>query len=254
VPAIRRAALCLGERGIPVSRGGRITICQIACRTGARVDERLPTGRCGPPIVIFALAASFVGAYLYYLTLNSAQQEQMTYAFAVIPARFDPASPMHFANWYEALGPLLGHVFLHGGWLHLGMNTLVYMQGAPWVASRLGAARFLLLFFISAIGGALVYILINLHSENFAVGASGAICGVFGAYFLSVGRSWGEALANPGVRNGIGMFLLINVGLAGLASASGFLPIAWEAHLGGFVTGALAYLVLAPRVVRGPWG
>ena len=58
----------------------------------------------------------------------------------------------------------------------------------------------------------------------------------------------------PQVRNAAFLFLFINVFLAGLASVSGFLPIAWEAHLGGFVTGALVYLVMAPRLARGPWG
>jgi rhomboid protease GluP len=130
---------------------------------------------------------------------------------------------------------------------------LVFLQAAPFVAGRLGAGRFVALFFGSAIGAALAYILINAHAETPAVGASGAVCGVFGAYFLSVRRSWREALADPQVRGAGFSFLFINVFLAGLASVSGFLPIAWEAHLGGFVAGAALYPLLAPRLTPGPW-
>lgn len=206
------------------------------------------------PAVLLALMAAIIGAYILFSLAGAEQQNALLYNFAVIPARFDEASAYHFGAWYEALGPLLGNVFLHAGILHLGMNMLVLLQGGPWVAERLGPTRFLLLFFVSGVGGALAYVLINAHSEMPAVGASGAICGVFGAYFLSVRRSWREALADPAVRNAIGSFLFINVLLAGIASATGFLPIAWEAHLGGFIAGAAAYLVLAPRLARGPWG
>lgn len=206
------------------------------------------------PPVLLALMAAIVGAFLLVSFASVDQQNAIFYALALIPARFDATSAYHFAAWYDALGPLFGHVFLHAGLLHIGMNMLVLLQVGPWVADRLGPSRFLTLFFLSALGGALAYILINAHSEMPAVGASGAICGVFGAYFLSVRRSWREALADPAVRNAIGTFLFINVFLAGIASATGFLPIAWEAHLGGFVAGGAAYLALGPRVPRGPWG
>src|SRR5262249_53169597 len=138
-----------------------------------------------------------------------------------------------------------------GGIVHIVMNMFAYAQAAPFLASRMGGARFLLLFFVSAIGGALAYILINLHSDQPAVGASGAICGVFGAYFLAVRPTPREAFADPQVRNAMLSFLGINVVLMALLR----LPIAWECHLGGFVAGAAAYLVLAPPRHRvGPWG
>lgn len=205
------------------------------------------------PPVLFALVAAIVGAYAWFSFQGTDQQNLFFYNFALIPVRFDESSPYHFNAWYEALGPLFGHVFLHAGILHIGMNMLMLMQVGPWVAQRLGGARFLALFFLSALGGGAAYLLINAHAQTPAVGASGAICGVFGAYFFSVRPSWRDALADPQVRNAIGVFLFINVILAGVASATGFLPIAWEAHLGGFVAGILAYFALAPRVNAGPW-
>lgn len=205
-----------------------------------------------PPALV-ALAAAIIGAFAWFSFQGADQQNEVFYDFALIPVRFDESSPYHFNTWYEALGPLFGHVFLHAGVLHIGMNMLMLMQVGPWVAQRLGGVRFLVLFFLSALGGAAAYLLINAHAQTPAVGASGAICGVFGAYFFSVRPSWREALADAQVRNAIGVFLFINVILAGVASATGFLPIAWEAHLGGFVAGVLAYFALAPRAQAESW-
>lgn len=167
--------------------------------------------------------------------------------FAVVPAWLTSG----------ALGPAeiamaaFGHVFVHYGVLHLLMNGLTFLQAGPYLAQRMGDVRFLVLYFIAALGGALAFVLINPNSEIGMVGASGAICGVFGAYFLSVRPSPRAALADPRVRNAMLSFLGINVVLMALLP----LPIAWEAHLGGFVAGAFAYPVLAPRRrAHGPWG
>lgn len=198
------------------------------------------------PLIVWALGglivASFIVSGQYAPFANQAVFER----FAVVPARFTGAD----ARLEDLAVPLLGHVFVHFGVFHLLMNALAYAQSAPFVAFRLGSARFLLLFFISALGGAAAFVLIHPASEVGAVGASGAICGLFGAYFLAVRPSPRAALADPQVRNAMLSFLAINVVLVALLP----LPIAWEAHLGGFFAGALAYLALAPqRRVVGPW-
>lgn len=198
-----------------------------------------------PPATLW-LAVSFVAAHVAFQFATPAQKDWVYYSFALFPVRYGGGAD-GFTHWYEALGPIFGHVFLHGGWLHLLMNTLVFVQGGPMVEQRLGALRFVALFFISAAAGAALYIGLNEGATTPAVGASGAVCGVFGAYFLSVGRNWREALAIPQVRNGMIVFLVVNVGLAAVARMTGFIPIAWEAHLGGFIAGAIAYPLLAPR-------
>jgi membrane associated rhomboid family serine protease len=209
--------------------------------------------RSGVPAVIVALTALMVAAYIGFLLVPETTKDFLYFHFALIPARFDVMSQWRFSAWYEALGPLFGHVFLHGGWLHLGMNALVLLQGGPLVAHRMGALRFLGLFFLSALGGALLFLLVNAGSESPAIGASGAICGVFAGYFLAVRPTISLALRDRRVQSGIFWFLAINVALAAAARASGFLPIAWEAHLGGFLGGALAFVLLAPRLKPGPW-
>ena len=197
-----------------------------------------------PPSVLVlggAIVAAFVLLGQYAPDANS----QLFDRFAVVPARLTSEPPS-----VAMLAPLFGHVFFHYGVLHLLMNGLAFMQAAPFVARRIGDLRFLVLFFASALGGAVGFVLIQPASQIGMVGASGAISGVFGAYFLSVRPTPRAALADPQVRNAMLSFLGINVVLVAFLP----LPIAWEAHLGGFLTGALFYPLLAPRRrMTGPW-
>lgn len=207
------------------------------------------------PFVVILLAGAIVGTF--FLTGQyDPEHSSAINLLALVPERYDPSSPNHYQNWFDAALPLFGHVFAHYGFAHIAMNMLAFLQAAPFLAWRLGGARFLTLFFISALGGAAAFILINVHSQFPAVGASGAICGVFAAYFLAVRPTPQAALADPQVRNAIFSFLGINVVLMGVLAAAHILPIAWEAHLGGFIAGGAAYLLLAPRyhAPRGPWG
>jgi rhomboid family protein len=205
------------------------------------------------PRVVLVLMGTILAAYVAYFFAPDAAKEFALVHFSVIPVRFDAHGPAPYGAWYEYAGPLLGHMFMHGGWIHVGMNLLVMAQGAPFLARRLGDGRFLLLFFVSGVAGALCYVFLQPHAETPMVGASGAICGVFGAYFLAVRPTPQAAFADARVRYAIFMFLFINVFLAGVAQVTGFLPIAWQAHLGGFVTGAALYPLLAPRWRDGPW-
>lgn len=182
-------------------------------------------------------------------------------AYAVIPQRIEALAAA--GDWAGAAAPLIGHAFLHAGWVHLFFNAMILLMAGEVVTARYGrglggAVRYLGLFTIAAVGGALAYIAINPQSGAPAVGASGAACGLFAGYLLGARADWRAALRDPAVLRGGAYFLLANVGLAALARVSGVLPIAWEAHLGGFVAGALAYPLLLPRqtalMQRGPWG
>jgi membrane associated rhomboid family serine protease len=206
------------------------------------------------------LGALIGAAYVAFLLAPRALQTAAIEAFAVIPARFQ-GGPEGFHSPIEALGPLFGHVFLH--WvvpIHVMMNLLVYFQVAGPLEWRLsergaGALRFLAFFFGSAAASAVAYILINPHSDRPAIGASGAICGLFAGYLLGARRNWRDALADPEIRRAAFWFLAINVGLMWFLATNADVPIAWEAHLGGFLGGAALFPLLAPkrRIWAGPW-
>ena len=150
--------------------------------------------------------------------------------------------------WGPALYPELTGTFepwrlltaslVHAGFWHLGLNMLALWMMGRSLEPLLGRGRFLALYVLSALGGAVAVALLSFTTP--VVGASGAIFGLFGALIV-IGRHIG---ANIG---GIAIILAINL-------AIGFIPgfnISWQAHVGGLVVGALVGLIFArTRSVR----
>ncbi|WP_353654110.1 rhomboid family intramembrane serine protease [Arthrobacter sp. NEB 688] len=130
--------------------------------------------------------------------------------------------------------------FAHGGLTHVAFNMYALYVMGQYLEPMLGRARYIALYLLSAFGGSVGILLlaskpaggvVTLADESWftaAVGASGAVFGLFGA-FLVLQRSLGRSAA--------GMYVVI-----GINAVIGFVipNIAWQAHLGGLVTGALA--------------
>ncbi len=131
---------------------------------------------------------------------------------------------------------LLTAAFLHAGFLHLAMNMfLLFILGSQ-LEAELGRVRFAALYLVSALGGSAASFAFN-PPASFALGASGAVFGLLGA-FLIVNRRLG--------RDSTGLLVLLAINLVLGFSVTG---IDWKAHLGGLVAGALCAmaLVYAPR-------
>ncbi len=132
---------------------------------------------------------------------------------------------------------LLSGLLVHGGALHFALNMLaVYLIGRS-LEPMLGRLRFLALYLLSGLGGSVAVALISPLTP--VVGASGAVFGLLGA-ILVIGRRAGANLT--------GILILLGANLA-----IGFLPglhIAWQAHVGGAVIGALVGLILVRTTLR----
>jgi membrane associated rhomboid family serine protease len=78
---------------------------------------------------------------------------------------------------------------------------------------------------------------------------------LFSAYLMGARWDWRASLRDKRVLSAGAWFLALNVGLAAAVRQAGVMPIAWEAHLGGFIAGVLLFPFLAPKVaqLRGPW-
>ena len=146
----------------------------------------------------------------------------------------------------ELVWSFLTHAFLHGGWLHLGMNGAAFLGLGHALVRMIGIGRFLVIFAVTAIAGALTFGLVA-ETNGPLVGASGAIFGLF-----AVLTAWQErALRHAGrsramIWRRIGGLVVLNAALAfGLGGL-----LAWQAHLGGWVAGWLLAGVFPPR--RGP--
>ena len=137
----------------------------------------------------------------------------------------------------------ISYAFLHGGLIHLIINMMALISLAPQVQERAGERGLAVVYIASMLGGALGYALLK-DGNNPMVGASGAIFGLAGAILLweFVDRINGGGALRP-VFKALGVLIALNVVL--FLAVGG--AIAWEAHLGGFLTGALvAYLRPSP--------
>lgn len=213
-----------------------------------------PSERGLPPIVGWILFA-LVAAHVARLMAPMDTQLWAVRTFAVHPLQYDPESGEGFSSVWGPLLQLAGSALIHFNWLHLALNAACVLQAGVPVArvlgeGRSGGGRFLLVFFGSAVAGSVAYIALNWASPIEAFGASGAACGVFGAYFLTARGDWRASLADPQIRAGIAVFLGVNVVLVAALRVIGVLPIAWEAHLGGFVAGAVLAALLRRRPAR----
>ena len=178
--------------------------------------------------------------------------------YGFIPALFVepfgwPTLPDDLHTW---LSPV-SYTFLHGDWMHLGMNMLFLLAFGTPVERRLGAGRFLAFYFacgiLAAAASALSYWFTG--GVVLIVGASGAIAGLFGATVrFARFRLRGGTPETPGRPVSpwvlVISFVVINL-IIGWIGFGNF-AVAWQAHLGGFFAGLLLYGLFEPRRRRGP--
>jgi membrane associated rhomboid family serine protease len=196
------------------------------------------------PVVNISLILLSVGVFLYQYTLPSHDFKAFMLSNATVPARI-PAFLAGHVGFEAAFLPLLTSMFLHAGLLHLVGNMLFLWIFGDNVEDFFGHLTYLSFYLVCGIGAGLLHILFNLDSTLPAVGASGAISGVMGAYMLLYPRERILTLVFiflipiPAVLI-LGYWFLLQF-LSGInalgASASGGVAV-W-AHVGGFLLGML---------------
>jgi membrane associated rhomboid family serine protease len=192
--------------------------------------------------------------FFYQLTLNGGMVD-FAYAYGVIPFRFVHMFPR---DPWELLTPLSA-MFLHGGWGHLLGNMLyLYIFGNN-VEDTLGRGRYLLFYLTCGVLSFLAQIVLQSNSMVPNVGASGAIAGVLGAYFLLFPRAriltliplfFFFPLVEIPAFFFLGIWFLMQFlsGAATVGNASALAGgVAWWAHIGGFLAGMFLVKLLLPR-------
>ena len=145
-------------------------------------------------------------------------------------------------------------MFLHGGWLHLLGNMLYLFIFGDNVEERLGHRRYLVFYLLCGAAAALTHAGFHPDSKTPVVGASGAVAGVLGAYFLFFPATRVKTLLFFGIFvhiTAVPAALLLGIwALLQIASAllsDGASAIAWYAHIGGFAAGLLSAPLLCRR-------
>lgn len=177
--------------------------------------------------------------------------------YGMVPVRYsDPGISGQF-TLIEQLVPFFSYMFLHGGFLHLlGNMWFLYIFGDN-VEDRLGSSRFTVFYILSGVAAVVIHLVTNWHSRLPTIGASGAIAGVMGAYFLLFPRSkiltmipiffFPFLFELPAVFF-LGYWVLIQFLYASVShgQAGG---VAWWAHIGGFIFGlaTIKLFLVLPR-------
>lgn len=191
------------------------------------------------PYVTYALIAINVLVFLTHLDPTQIGAFYEKYALV----------PIWIAEGHD-YEDFLTSMFMHGGWMHLIGNMLFLWIFGDNIEDTLGHVGFLVFYIVCGIAAALAHVLLNLGSNVPLIGASGAIAGVMGAYWLLFPRAKVDVLIIMVIMVRtftIPAFIVLTIWLgmqvfSGFSTASGGGGVAYWAHFGGFIAGALIML------------
>lgn len=194
-----------------------------------------------PSVNTFLIAANVL-VFLYQFTLPQHALKVFVLTHATIPARF----PAWFGGqipFESAFWPLLTSMFIHSGLAHLAGNMLFLWVFGDRVEEFYGHLAYLLFYLLCGVGSELCHVVFSWSSTVPAIGASGAISGVMGAYAVRYPRAQILTLVLiflvpiPAMII-LGYWFLLQF-LAGISSLAAETTggVAWWAHVGGFLLG-----------------
>lgn len=221
------------------------------------------------PLVTIGLIAVNVFIFLWQISLPPLEQQRILFALGSIPAVLygDAVLDTEIALVPPELA-VITSMFLHGGWLHLIGNMLYLWIFGNNVEDAMGHGRFVIFYVLCGIAAALAQAVQDPGSTIPMIGASGAIGGVLGAYLILHPTARILVLIPLGILFPVirvpavvvlGIWFLMQF-LESAARPAGVGGVAYWAHIGGFIAGAVLIFVFKRRQVvlldrrTGPWG
>ncbi len=195
-----------------------------------------------PPGILWLIAIN-IAVHLVRQLLSNGADGEIVGQFGLVPSAYGSESQ---ADLLSLVIAPFSYQFLHGGWVHLGVNMITLAAfGAP-VERLLGVRRFLLFYLSAGVVAGFAHVLLFSDSPDVVIGASGAISGVFGAVLMLLRQSGRLSSLLPVA----GIWIALNVffGLFGGTPGAGGEPVAWVAHVAGFVYGLASIQLFVPRV------
>lgn len=175
--------------------------------------------------------------FLYEMAFPGYLRERFIEQYGLVPDQLHPIT-------------FITSMFLHGGWLHIIGNMWFLWVFGSHIEDALGSGRFLIFYLFSGIASAIVQFTVNLGSPVPTIGASGAIAGVMGAFLILYPRVrvvtlifvviFVTTIELPAAWMLLYWFALqLLSGLGSLTTVTQAQGIAWFAHVGGFIAGAV---------------
>lgn len=223
------------------------------------LKDNIPAQRVS--FVTAALIGLNVAVFIYLLVHGRRRDILLFAPYSLIPGKIASGPDSHI-SLSERTIPFLSYMFLHGSWLHLVGNMWSLWMFGDNVEDRLGHLRYLLLYLLCGVAAACLHVLLNLGSRLPTVGASGAIAGVMGAYFILYPRARILTLIPllvifPVIEIPAYLFLgawffvqFANASFGFFSGAKALAGIAWWAHVGGFVTGIVLLRLVGGKPKR----
>lgn len=190
---------------------------------------------------LFNLAIIVANIYVFYLMFGVGDVDSYVMQYALIPDTVSISDP---STWFQ----FLSSMFLHGGLLHIISNMWFLWVFGDNIEGHYGKILYLIIYFASGIAGGVAQFLLDPSSSIPVIGASGAVSGILGAYFVSH--------PHAKVRSIVPIFLILTIVNIpawfyiiywfGIQVFSGFATIgetgggvAFWAHVGGFIVGVV---------------
>lgn len=210
------------------------------------LSDSIPARRF--PYINFLLIV--VTAYIFFLQVTSSNPDAFVLQYALTPANINLSD-------FSTLTPFVTAIFLHGGFLHIISNMWFLWVFGDNIEGYLGFLPYLFLYFVSGIVGNVVQYMLMPTSTIPMLGASGAVAGILGAYFILFPNSKIKTLipifgfftiADVSSTFMLGYWFVLQIisGAASLPFSSQTGGVAFWAHVGGFVVGLVLANILKP--------
>jgi membrane associated rhomboid family serine protease len=220
-----------------------------------------------PPVVVAVLALLALIHAVRTLLLSDDQDIEFLLTFAFIPARYDTSVMLGGAlpgGFGAEVWSFVTYSLIHADWTHFGVNAVWLLPFGSAVARRFGVPRFIAFYAVTAAAGAGLHLATHAGEQFPMIGASAAISGTMAAAMRFAFQRGGPlgllrgddeqayrvpAIPLTGVLSDARVLIFLAVwfginilfGLGSLPITGSDQPIAWQAHIGGFLAGLLMF-------------
>jgi membrane associated rhomboid family serine protease len=209
------------------------------------------------PWANISIIVACFGVFFYELSLSSGALNRFFLDFSLVPCEYTNHCAVYAGTPQPFWFTLFSSMFMHAGWAHILGNMLFLYVFGNHVERSMGHWRYLAFYFICGLGASALEIATAVNSSVPGLGASGAIAGVLAGFLVLYPNARIGSLLPIGIIYFplripawvfIGFWFLYQLvnGVATLSSTSTSAGgVAYWAHVGGFITGALLVRVLA---------
>jgi membrane associated rhomboid family serine protease len=225
-------------------------------------DTSSPQPFLRAPAAVVWLILVLLGTHALRVWVFPQDSDWLFINYGFVPALYShaylPAHGGNAASFAQLALPFVTYMFLHGSWMHVGINSVWLLAFGPAAARRYGSLLFLLFFLVCGAAGAAVHMALNWGEPNPLIGASAGISGLMAAAFRILSfepgapRSPLAPIFSTRIIMWTAIWVVVNTAAGKLGLGGGGELVGWQAHLGGYAAGLLLAgpfdMLVRPRI------